>query len=69
MLQFKTEEEADEQRGLFSYTPVGFCPLLKGTCNTDCVCYVNAKIQELPESKKVWNVYPAYCINHMFFGV
>lgn len=52
--------------------PTWFCPLIKGTCNKKCVCYVSARIYGYNTYFKYggevneWTTYDPYCSNTMF---
>ena len=65
-----THEEAKlqaETDNLNAYRP--FCPLISGSCDTNCVCWQKAKIYELPNAKdkeKRWRVTCVGCTNQMF---
>ena len=66
MKKFKDQDEAEaEVKKLneeFLAVDIGFCPLIKGTCNPKCVCFAEAIADA-----GFW-VYEPRCVNSMFFG-
>jgi hypothetical protein len=43
-----------------------FCPLIKGKCNSECVCLNAGKAYE--KSSGLWSVSDPHCMNRMFWG-
>jgi len=46
-----------------------YCPIVDGTCNDDCVCYVNAKVVNIgaPDSE-FWDCQGGYCTCYALVG-
>jgi len=61
---YKAEEDYIKMVG----KPVGWCPMIKGTCNPGCVCYVPAKIVKGTITCRKIHVYPPYCSNVSLVG-
>ena len=58
MQQFKTKGEAEEAKSQRAKKPLGFCPIIRGKCRTDCICY----IERPPHGDcDAWYLYPNYC--------
>jgi len=64
--RFESKQEALKELDLQrNKMPRWFCPLIRETCRTDCVCFKRAS---LIKYDKGFLVYPKHCGNYSFFG-
>lgn len=64
---YKTKEEAQKILKSTNFTPKEFCPLIKNTCRTDCICYIKTYITNVNISNKImYRIVDGYCDNAMF---
>jgi hypothetical protein len=71
MIHYETQEEAATERDIRiscikKCVSVGerFCPLVNGSCVTNCVCFC---MPHVTGREKHWYVYGHYCSNEMFY--
>lgn len=68
-LYYLDREVAEKELKAKLGVPIGFCPLANIQCNSRCVCYCDARIQQgVKDLDTVWYLYDSYCNNHMFWG-
>ncbi len=58
-----TKEEAEAKLQGFQNTPLGFCPLIKGDCRTDCVFYAKPEMKDYSQGRRLgdFHVFGHYC--------
>jgi len=53
------------------YEYMWFCPLINGDCRPDCICFVPAKEEEIPDKyaeEPRYRTVPARCANKLLGG-
>ena len=65
--QFDHENEALEALNGERGKALGFCPLIKESCKTDCICYYEGDIHE-PNAEFKWVVHYPCCTNVLISG-
>lgn len=67
MSELLSEQQAKEAvEELQNKEPDWFCPLIKGTCRKDCVCYAKARARPIYHDAADWGFDEASCDNAMF---
>ncbi len=74
--QFETEKEAETTLKNANNESLGWCPLIKGPCKTNCICYYAGDIRhqgpkQYPTSgptKEYWFVHYPGCTNVLISG-
>ena len=68
MLREEAEKERDQINATVKIREDLFCPLLKGNCVTNCVCFNKAYLGKTANDIYSFVVHPGYCSNYMFIG-
>ena len=66
-LQFDYKQEAEIVLNQKRTESLGFCPIIKASCRTDCICFSEGRIYE-NKAKKTWTVYFPSCGNVLNSG-
>ena len=66
MESFTTREEAEKAKAQLGKKSLGFCPIIRGECRIDCICYVERPPHH---GHDTWRLYPNYCDHVMVSGL